>query len=96
MFLHCLGGVRVIGMRDCLDSGGVDISKDDCSSRDNVRVVRGHHPCRIYSKAVLSWLKTEESRQTTCYMKIALFIGVSLAIVCEGREFNVIKFKRCN
>src|SRR2546426_1843635 len=96
--IYHLGGIRVIGIPDCLDSAGLDISKDDCSSRDNVRVVRRDHPCRIYSKDVLVWLKTEESRllPTTRYTKIAPFIGVSLAIVGEGREFNVIKFKWCN
>ena len=54
----CLEGVpnkvRVIGIPDCLDSAEVDICKDDCSSRDNV--VR--RPCRIYSEAVVPWLKT--------------------------------------
>src|SRR2546423_10102813 len=85
---HHLGGIRVIGIPDCLDSAGFDISKDDCSSRDNVRVVRRDRACRIYSKAVLVWLKTEESRllqlPTIRYIKIAPFIGVSLAIVGEG------------
>ena len=98
-----LGGVpkkvRVIGIPDCLDSGGIDISKDDCSSK-YAGVVRRDRPCRSYSKAVLVWLKTEESRllpSARCINpKIAPFIGVSLAIVCEGREFNVIKFKGCN
>ena len=43
--------VRVIGIPDCLDSAGVDISKHDCSSRDNVRVFR--RPCCIYSNAAV-------------------------------------------
>jgi len=57
--LHCScledvpNKVRVIGIRDCLDSAGVDISKDDCSSRDNVRLVHRGHPCCIYCKAVV-------------------------------------------
>src|SRR2546426_9446847 len=100
MFLYHLGKIRVIDIPDCLDSAGVDISKDDCSSRDNVRVVRGDHPCRIYSKTVFAWFKIEECRPLpsiyTCYMDLAPFIGVSLAIVCDDREFNVVKFKRCN
>ena len=106
-FIGYLGGiakkVRVIGILDCLDNAGVDISKDNRSSRDSVRVVCRGHPCRIYSKAVVPWLKTEESRLLqlpSIYhidLKIAPFIGVSFAIVCKGRVFiNMIKFKWCD
>lgn len=49
--------VRVIGIHNCLDSVGVDISKEDCSSRNNV--VRRGQPCYIYSKAIVLWLKTK-------------------------------------
>src|ERR687888_406716 len=99
-FIGHLPKVRVIGILDFLDSANVDISKDDCSSRDNVRVVRRDHPCCIYSKPVVPWLNIKEccllQLPSARYHKIATFIEVSFAIVCEGREFNMIKFKWCN
>ena len=78
------GGVEVSHL---LDSAGFDIL--DCSS--SRRVVR--HPCRIYSKAVLVWLKTESRLlPTTRYIKIAL-LRYRLQ---QYARADVIKFKWCN
>ena len=89
--------VRVISIPDCLDSAAVDISKDDCSARDNVRAVGRDLRYHIYSKAVLVRFKTEESRLLpiiyTRHIAIAPFTGICLAIVWKGREFNVIKIQ---